>query len=119
MVILSGMNDQSVGRLMGLHRLGEFERSEPELPELIAAIMPHHYPEPVTIPLNLDTAVLDQYDSGTWQGRANRLSRDNPIPWEIIDEVTKVSWKEFHVVWVPLELASLAKERGMTSVKIR
>ncbi|MEC4672669.1 MAG: SagB/ThcOx family dehydrogenase, partial [Nitrospirota bacterium] len=96
MMILSGMNDQSVGQLMGLHRLGDFERSEPELPELIAAIMPHHNPGHVSIPLNLGEEALDQCVTGTWQGRANRLSRDNPIPWEIIDDVTKASRKDTH-----------------------
>jgi nitroreductase len=28
-----------------------------------------------------------------WHGKANRLSRDEPVSWEIIDQVTDASWK--------------------------
>jgi hypothetical protein len=31
--------------------------------------------------------------AATWHGKANRLSRENPVPWEIIDDVAAASWK--------------------------
>jgi hypothetical protein len=32
----------------------------------------------------------------TWKGQANRLSRDCPVPWEIIEDVTQASLKSTH-----------------------
>ena len=93
LVMLSGMDDRSVGSLLGLNRLGEFNQTEPELPELMAAVITTQDASVTSIPLTLEEEAIDQCIQGTWQGKANRLSRDNPIPWEIIDEVTKASWK--------------------------
>ena len=44
-------------------------------------------------PLFLNQESVSAISQGNWKGRANRLSRDNPIPWEIIDDVTQASWK--------------------------
>jgi len=92
-VLLSGLDDHAVGTLLGLNRLHEFEQAEPEFPELMCVVFPHGTPQADAIPLHLDDAAIDACMEGDWQGKANRLSRDNPIPWEIIDEVTKASWK--------------------------
>ncbi len=91
--LLSGLDDRTVGTLLGLNRLDEFEPAEPELPELMCAICPTPTGQTDSIPLTLEDAVVEQCMQGHWQGKANRLSRDNPIPWEIIGEVTKASWK--------------------------
>jgi len=91
--LLSGLDDRSIGALLGLNRLHEFEQAEPEFPELICAVCPTQNSQPESLPLTLDQAAIEHCVQGDWQGKANRLSRDNPIPWEIIDEVTKASWK--------------------------
>ncbi len=91
--VLSGLDDRTVEVLLGLNRPDAFEHAEPELPELLCVVIstPDRHPE--SIPLTLDTSVVEKCMQGLWQGKANRLSRDNPVPWEIIDEVTKASWK--------------------------
>ena len=91
--ILSGLDDRAVGILLGLNRLHEFEQTEPEFPELICVVFPNEASQLKTIPLSLDEAAIERCAQGHWQGKPRRLSHDNPIPWEIIDEVTKASWK--------------------------
>ncbi len=103
--LLAGLDDRTIGALLGLNRLHEFERAEPELPELLCVVCPAPTLLPplsppykggeqsVAIPLFLDQAIAKHWEQGDWRGKANRLSRDNPVPWEIIDEVTKASWK--------------------------
>jgi len=91
--LLSGLDDRTIGTLLGLNRLDEFEQAEPELPELLCVVFPTPNFPPESLPLVLDQGAIEKCVQGNWQGKANRLSRDNPIPWEIIDEVTKASWK--------------------------
>ncbi len=93
MVVLTGMDDHSVAALLGLNRLHEFEQAEPEFPELIGVVFPNDA-KVESIPLSLGQAALETCIQGDWQGKANRLSRDAPIPWETIDEVTKATWKD-------------------------
>ncbi len=94
MVMLDGMTDGEIAQLLGLFRKEDFESSEPEFPELVAAIIPKIDSFGLEIPTRLDPSLLQTYTQSLWEGKANRLSRDNPIPWEIIDDVTKASWKE-------------------------
>ena len=118
LVVLSGMDDPSIGSLLGLNRFEEFDQAEAELPELIAAVIPTQ--DVASFPATLDREAIEQCITGTWQGKANRLSRDNPIPWEIIDDVTKATWKSsqeiqtFH--WeVPQHIV---KDRASSSGKV-
>jgi len=96
MVILAGTSDVTIERLLGLHREQDFHPSEREYPELLAAL----WPKNISPPPNMDVAFENPSDqillSGTWQGTANRLSKDEPVHWEIIDEVTEASWKSTH-----------------------
>ena len=89
--VLTGLDDRTVGSLLGLRRLHEFVDAESERPELMGIVCPTSYRE--SLPLSLDPAAVESCVHGEWQGHANRLSRDRPIPWEIIDEVTQASWK--------------------------
>ena len=118
--LLAGLDDRTIGTLLGLNRLHEFDRAEPEFPELLCVVCPAptllplvkpgaSLPHPsdrhaglslrkkgeqsASIPLVIDQAIVEHWEQGDWQGKANRLSRDNPVPWEIIDDVTKASWK--------------------------
>lgn len=90
---LAGLDDPTIGALLGLNRLHEFERAEPEFPELLCVVCPSQDTNQESLPLTVEQAVLQYREQGDWQGKANRLSRDNPVPWEIIDDVTKASWK--------------------------
>ena len=91
--LLAGLDDRTIGALLGLNRLDEFEQAEPELPELLCVVCPVHDSPPESLPIAIDQTVLENWEHGDWRGKANRLSRDNPVPWEIIDDVTKASWK--------------------------
>ncbi len=121
--LLAGLDDRTIGVLLGLNRLHEFEQAEPELPELLCVVCPNSTPllplsppykggeieenlpfapldpsakgggQEASLSLAVDQAVLRHWEQGDWRGKANRLSRDNPVPWEIIDDVTKASWK--------------------------
>ena len=91
--LLTGLDDRTIGTLLGLNRLHEFDSAEPEFPELLCVVCPVHDPSQECLPLTVDRNVLTHWEQGDWRGKANRLSRDNPVPWEIIDDVTKASWK--------------------------
>jgi SagB-type dehydrogenase family enzyme len=111
--LLAGLDDRTIGIFLGLNRLHEFERAEPEFPELLCVVSPAPTPLPplsppdpstslragkggeqsAAIPLVIDQAIVEHWEQGDWRGKANRLSRDNPVPWEIIDDVTQASRK--------------------------
>ena len=91
--LLTGLDDPTIGTLLGLNRLHEFDRAEPEFPELLCVVCPACDSRQASLPLSINQEVLEHWEQGDWQGKANRLSRDNPVPWEIIDDVTKASWK--------------------------
>ena len=92
-IVLEGTSDETLSTLLGLDRTEDFVDSENEYPELVAAIWPRHPEESRAIPLELDQEIVKKLAQGIWQGKANRLSRDNPVPWEIIDDVAEASWK--------------------------
>ena len=95
MVLLEGLPDKTIEQLLGLDRSMDFEGAEREQPDLMAVIwgddgMINE------IPLSLEQQAVDELarDSlARWQGKANRLSADDPVAWEIIDEVTAASRK--------------------------
>ena len=118
-VLLTELDDRTIGALLGLNRLHEFEQAEPELPELLCVVCPIHDSPPESLPIPIDQAVLKHWEQGDWRGKANRLSRDNPVPWEIIDGVTKASWKTSveqtrwdATVGVPYKSAPLPEQGG-------
>ena len=45
------------------------------------------------IPLFLDVAMVKEVTGGTWHGRANLLSREHGVHWDVIDTVAEASWK--------------------------
>ena len=46
-----------------------------------------------TIPLFLDSERVQKLAAATWYGKANRLSGEHGVQWEIIDEAAVASWK--------------------------
>ena len=94
--LLDGNSQEVVAALLGTDRIEDFIHAEPEHPDCLAVVWPSadakHYP-PITIPLFLEAEVVQALAKGTWQGKANRLSREDPVPWEIIDDVAAACWK--------------------------
>lgn len=93
LVVLSGTTDETIARLLGLTRQQDFTGAEREYPELLAAVWPRHLCPPPTLNLAFHGPDETVWSSGEWNGRANRLSNDDPVLWEIIDTVTEASWK--------------------------
>lgn len=93
MALLTGLADQTIGTLLGLDRGRDFHGAEAECPELVAAIWPDRRSAAMTILLALNPELVEQVRTQQWFGTANRLSRDEPISWKIIDTVTRASYK--------------------------
>jgi len=91
MLLLDGTADDTLAALMGLDRDEDFEGAEREHPDCIAVVWPGSASR---VPAFLAAdAVGDATQRHSWCGKANRLSRDEPVPWEILDQVAVASWK--------------------------
>jgi hypothetical protein len=65
--------------------------------------------EQTQIPVFLDSAKVKELAECTWYGKANRLSGEHGVHWEIIDDVAAASWKSTD------ELRSAAFPRLLTN----
>ena len=103
MVLLDGLSQHTTAMLLGTHRTGDFQDVEPEHPDCLAVIWPSKdvrletlnvkRRELTEIPLFLDPAVVKDLAECTWHGKANCLSREHGVNWDIIDEAADASWK--------------------------
>src|SRR6267143_1798180 len=96
MVLLDGVAEDTVATLLGTARKEDFNDAEREHPDCVAVVWPTEDVEQYAkskIPLFVENAVVGDLAKCTWHGKANRLSRENPVPWEIIDDVAIASWK--------------------------
>ena len=129
MVLLDGTDQHTVATLLGTDRREDYVNAEPEHPDCLALVWPiaevsreeeaeDSDQEPKgqceragedkvrSIPLYIDPAAVKGLSGAIWHGRANRLSRENPVPWEIIDDAAAASWKstqERHSLAVPCD----------------
>ena len=90
-LILDAMADETIDRLLGLDRAADFEGAERENGEVVMAIWPRGVAP--TLPMHLEADAVRELARQRWYGSANRLSRDEPVPWEIIDQVAAASRK--------------------------
>jgi SagB-type dehydrogenase family enzyme len=103
MALLDGVEQSTIALLLGTNRVGDFTEVEPEHPECLAVIWPLGAVRgeglgvrggKAEMPLYLDAALVkDLSNATTWYGKANRLSQDHGVHWDIIDEVAAASWK--------------------------
>jgi len=97
--LLDGLADDTIASLLGVDRDEDFKGAEREHPDCIAVIWPADLavaPAPgttVRVPLSLPEDAVHDPTGIIWRGKANRLSRDEPVQWEIIDQVAHASWK--------------------------
>ncbi|NKB80803.1 MAG: SagB/ThcOx family dehydrogenase [Nitrospirales bacterium] len=112
LTLLDGMSDEMVAALLGLNRAEDFPDAERESPELMALVWSTTPTDPEVVPTCLNHESLSAITKQTWQGHANRLSTENPVPWEIIDDVNEASWKSSVEA---LELRSQSSGNGFFS----
>jgi len=103
MALLDGLSQNTTAMLLGTHRTDDFQDVEPEHPDCLAVIWPRgdvkrdtsdvKRGELTEIPLFLDPAVVKELAECTWHGKANRLSGEHGVEWDIIDDVAAASWK--------------------------
>lgn len=129
MLLLDGVEQNTVARLLGTHRRDDFSEAEPEHPDCVAVVWPREDERRETVdgscgtqygrsesedgrrgteavnrqtsnaeqkrevPLFLDAGLVKGLAEGTWFGKANSLSHDHAVHWDIIDEAAEASWK--------------------------
>ena len=102
MALLDGMEQQTVALLLGTNRVVDFQDVEPEHPDCLAVIWPLGDVKREAsfvkraaseMPLFLDSAVVEDLAGGPWYGKANKLSGEHGVQWDIIDEAAEASWK--------------------------
>ncbi|TKB69925.1 MAG: SagB/ThcOx family dehydrogenase [Nitrospira sp.] len=95
MALLDGVDEDTVAMLLGTDRKDDFGEAEPEHPDCLAVIWPSREVrgEQRTVPLFLDRAIVKELAGATWHGKANRLSQEHGVHWDIIDEAANASWK--------------------------
>lgn len=92
LALLDGTDQATLATLLGVDRDQDFVDAEREHPDCVAVIWPAG--EAAEVPLWLEPASVRALAARSrWQGRANRLSRDAPVPWEIIDDVAEATKK--------------------------
>ncbi len=98
-LLLDGTDDDSLARLVGIDRSAEYPDAEHEHPDCVALLWStrgeatRSAPRGPELPPALEPQAVRRVAQAEWVGRANRLSRENPIPWEIIDDVAAATWK--------------------------
>lgn len=104
LILLDGTDQRTVAALLGVDRREDFANAEPEHPDCVALVWPDEdvrkrmdaASRDVTtrsIPLWIDPVLVKDVSEAAWYGRANRLSRESSVPWEIIDDAASASWK--------------------------
>jgi SagB-type dehydrogenase family enzyme len=103
MALLDGLSQNTTAMLLGTNRTDDFHDVEPEHPDCLAVVWPLGDVKRETsnvkrateaaIPLFLDSELVQKLAAATWYGKANRLSGEHGVQWEIIDEAAAASWK--------------------------
>ena len=85
-LVLDEVADATIEALLGLDRATDFEGAERENAEVVMAVGPGRVVESI-----LEVEAVQELKRQRWYGSANRLSRDDPVPWEAIDAVSAAS----------------------------
>ena len=88
--VLEGLADATIEALLGLDRSADFEGAERENADLVMALWPG---DAATTNPGLDPDAVRELAGQRWYGKANRLSPEDPVPWEAIDRVSEATRK--------------------------
>ncbi|GKS58163.1 hypothetical protein YTPLAS18_16900 [Nitrospira sp.] len=91
LVILSGLTSEQVNAVLGVERAEDYSDSEREHGDCLAVVWPDRAPrDGYRVPTTLPGDAIMKFGACAWQGKANRLSVDEPLTWDIIDDVAEV-----------------------------
>jgi SagB-type dehydrogenase family enzyme len=99
MLLLDGVSDDTLAALLGVDRDQDFNGAEREHPDCLAVVWPADLAAEVSarntdpLPRFLAPDAMHASTQQIWHGKANRLSRDDPVQWEYLDQVEVASWK--------------------------
>ncbi|HSN04688.1 MAG TPA: SagB/ThcOx family dehydrogenase [Nitrospira sp.] len=93
MTLLDGVAQNTVALLLGTNRVEDFAEVETEHPDCLCVLWPGASGKDDEIPLCVDATVVKEIANGAWHGKANRLSREHGVHWEVIDQAADASWK--------------------------
>ncbi len=102
MALLDGVDQNQIARILGTYRVEDFSGVEPEHPDCLAVIWPGEAKARASssssyqtqdLPLFFDEAAVTVVAAGPWHGKANELSREHGVHWDVIDQVAEASWK--------------------------
>jgi len=95
MLLLNGLADDTIAALLGVDRFEDFEGVEREHPDCLAVVWRADLAtgRTIALPLSLAPDAVRGFTQHIWHGMANRLSRDDPLQWEILKQVEVASWK--------------------------
>ncbi len=115
MALLDAVEQNTIALLLGTNRVDDFAAVEPEHPDCLAVIWPlgdargkelgvrgheeitgkelEERGSKTEMPLFLDATLVKDLSNASWHGKANRLSQDHGVHWDVIDEVAEASWK--------------------------
>jgi SagB-type dehydrogenase family enzyme len=116
-MVLDDVADNTIEELLALERDEDFKGAEREEPELIMVVWPapderDGAGSTRSLALHLDPGVVGELTKLRSHGVANRLSADDPVSWEIIDQVTTASRRP-HEEPRTVELAERADAPGV------
>jgi SagB-type dehydrogenase family enzyme len=99
MLLLDGVGDDTLGALLGVDRIQDFNQAEREHPDCLVVVWPADRVVAVSaggtnsLPLFLAADAVRDSTRYIWHGKANRLSRDDPVQWPFLNQVEVASWK--------------------------
>lgn len=93
--VLHDLADETIENLLGLNRAEDFAGAEREHPGVVLAVWPADRAEgpaaSARLAMTIDPSAARELARQRWYGRANRLSRDDPVRWKLIDEVAQAT----------------------------
>ncbi len=99
MLLLDGLADDTVAALLGGRSTQGFRGAEREDPDCLALVWPTDQAaglatdRTILLPRSLAADAIRELTRNIWHGKANQLSRDNPVQWEILNQVEVAAWK--------------------------
>lgn len=102
MTLLDGVDQDTAAMLLGTDRKEDFGEAEAEHPDCLAVVWLSENVkreasfvkrEHSEMPLLLDSTLVKDLTAGSWHGKANRLSGEHGVHWDVIDEVADASRK--------------------------